>query len=176
MFIASYARTMRNAQPKFVESDVVVRTMAQVRAERKARIEAYEAAALYAEQERVRRAKRRTEVIQKIERFLVHYKDDRAAMKVPIKEILQVICDFHGITVTRLMSRNRQRFMTKIRDEAIRAVADARPEMSLPELGRVFDGRDHTTILFSLKKTAKPGFDYRGNPLPVQPHREGIEP
>lgn len=164
MFIASYERTMRNAKPKFYEP-VVVRTMDQVRAERMARDEA----------ERLRvsardaREKRRREILGKIEYSLNRYRLDNVPLteKLPIREILKAICDFHGVTVEKIMGRNRQRFMTKIRDEAIRAVADARPDMSLPELGRVFDGRDHTTILFSLKKTAKPGFDYRGNKLPV---------
>jgi chromosomal replication initiation ATPase DnaA len=160
MFVARYENTMRNARPKFVEP-VQVRTMDQIRAERRARIEAEEAEARLAVDLREKRKKRHDEVTAKIERFLTHYAADKSAIKVPIKEILQSICDFHGVTIQRLMSRDRQRFMTKIRDEAIRAVADARPEMSLPELGRVFDGRDHTTILFSLRKTAVPGHDYR---------------
>ncbi|WP_027039107.1 helix-turn-helix domain-containing protein [Mesorhizobium ciceri] len=162
MFVAHFENTMRNARPKYVEP-VAIRTMDQVRAERRARDEAERLRV----QLRDEREARHREVLEKIEYSLNRYRQDKVplAEKLPLRVILAAICEFHGVTVEQLMGRGRQRFMTKIRDEAIRAVADARPDMSLPELGRVFANRDHTTILFSLRKTTKPGFDLRGNPL-----------
>lgn len=166
MFIASYENTMRNARPKYIELPAPCPIVVE-RAERIAR--AKEAAEQLRVSERDERERRHREVLQKIEYSLNRYRQDRAPFvdKLPIREILKAICDYHCVGLGQLMGRNRQRFMTKVRDEAIRAVADARPDMSLPELGRVFNGRDHTTILHSLRKTTKPGFDYRGNKLPV---------
>ncbi len=163
MFIASYERTMRNARPKpNAPPPPPVHDMVQIRAERMAKAEAERIRIA----ERDAREKRHREVLEKIEYSLNLYRQDRVqlAEKIPIRDILRAICEHYEVTVDAIMASNRQTVMTPIRDEAIRAVADARPGMSLPELGRVF-GRDPTTIRHSLLKTAKPGFDYRGNPI-----------
>lgn len=161
MFVASYRNTMRNAKPKYVEASVPVKTMAQIRAEKLADEK------FKADRERAIREHRRREILARIEAAFKRYKGDRVPVeeRIPVRQILGTICAFHGVTRAELMSRGRQRFMCKIRDEAIRAVADARPDMSLPELGRIFGGRDHTTIIHSLRKTAKPGCDCRNRPL-----------
>jgi hypothetical protein len=73
------------------------------------------------------------------------------------KDIISIVAHHHGLTYADVIGPNRARNIIKARDYAIRAVADARPDWSLPHLGRIFGGRDHTTILHSLKKTVKPG-------------------
>ncbi len=166
MQLFAYRQTMANA--RFKVAIEAPPNAEKIRAERRAR-EVQEAIFRARAVEKARRENRRREILERIEKTLKRYREDRVdrvqlSERIPIRQILRVLCDFHGVTVDDLMSRRRQRYLVKIRHEAIRAVADARPDMSLPELGRVFDGRDHTTIMHSLRQTAKPGFDYRGMP------------
>ncbi|MBX3751922.1 MAG: hypothetical protein KF897_17725, partial [Opitutaceae bacterium] len=46
---------------------------------------------------------------------------------------------------------SRTRHVVEARFEAIRLVRAARPDLSLPAIGRLFN-RDHTTILHALKR------------------------
>ena len=167
MFVASSTRTMANARFKFVEPpECIIRSIDDIRAEKR-RLELAEKMARATEEQRAIREQRRREILERIESVLKAHKGDRMPReeRIPVRQILHTICDFHGVSVAEVMSRRRLRYLCKIRDEAVRAVADSRPDMSLPEIGRMFAGRDHTTILHSLRKTAKPGCDYRGRPL-----------
>lgn len=173
MFVATSTRTMANARPKTFEREVW-RSVEQIRSERRAASEEEQnkreaerqmkAAIEAAKAERARREAKRREILERIENTMKRSREERVPIgeRVPIREILRTLCEFHDVTIGELMSRRRTRFLMQVRHEAIRAVADARPDMSLPEIGRVFDGRDHTTILHSLRTTAKEGFDYRG--------------
>lgn len=79
--------------------------------------------------------------------------DTRASPRDEINAILERVAARHDITVTRLISHDRRREVVLARDQAIYEVADAFPWMSLPHLGRIFGGRDHTTILHALRKS-----------------------
>ena len=70
--------------------------------------------------------------------------------------IAMTVAARHGMTFELVAGASRNKRIVAVRDEAIRAVADARPDMSLPAIGRVFN-RDHTTILHSLRKTRAEG-------------------
>lgn len=70
--------------------------------------------------------------------------------------IARQIAAHAGYSFEHIKSDSRMKDLVKVRDACIRAVADARPDMSLVAIGRVFD-RDHTTIMHSLRKTKKPG-------------------
>lgn len=66
-------------------------------------------------------------------------------------DILRDVAVKHGLTVGILRGPSRSRHIVAVRHEAIAAVHVARPDLSLPALGRIFN-RDHTSILFALRK------------------------
>ncbi|MER9355536.1 hypothetical protein NKI61_19900 [Mesorhizobium sp. M0514] len=71
------------------------------------------------------------------------------------QKIIADIAHNHGLTYADLMRRNRKRRIVMVRDEAMAAVKSAKPCLSLPQLGRLFADRDHTTILSALRRHAK---------------------
>lgn len=66
------------------------------------------------------------------------------------RDIIRLTAQQHGVTTTDVMGPRRQRAMVAARHEAIWRVSVAFPDMSLPQIGRVFGGRDHTTILHAI--------------------------
>lgn len=76
------------------------------------------------------------------------------------REIIMRVAQWRGVPFAVIVGTRRTRHIVAARFEAIRAVADARPDLSLPQLGRIFN-RDHTSILHALKATATPGCPYR---------------
>lgn len=71
-----------------------------------------------------------------------------------IKAIIERAAQRHGCSVEQLMSRSRERRLVDARNDAIRTVAAVFPDFSTPHLGEIFGGRDHTTILHALGRTA----------------------
>lgn len=68
-------------------------------------------------------------------------------------EIQRVIARHYGITVENIKSACRKRQYSWPRQIAAYLCREM-TECSLPEIGRMFGGRDHTTILFSCRKVA----------------------
>lgn len=68
-------------------------------------------------------------------------------------EVLRAACAVRGVLPAYVCGPSRARSILPHRHAIIRMVADARPDLSLPQLGRLFGGRHHTTILHSLRKT-----------------------
>lgn len=67
-------------------------------------------------------------------------------------QIIRDIARKHGLSYADIIGPDRRQKVVMARHEAIHAVKKACPTKSLPELGRMFGGRDHTTILHALKK------------------------
>lgn len=72
--------------------------------------------------------------------------------KPPPKEIIAQVAAIYGIPVSDIMGRRRNIAIVEARHAAIKAVADRRPDLSLPQIGRYFGNRDHTTILHAINK------------------------
>jgi len=70
------------------------------------------------------------------------------------KQIVAAIAKRHGVTFDDIIGPCRKRSIVAARFEAIVTVAQLRHLWSLPELGRFFGNRDHTTILHCIRKTA----------------------
>lgn len=153
MFVASYQNTMRNAKFKLTPPPEPVHEapkpmgLDRAIAEHRLRVSLHERAV---------REQRRRQLLDRVERArLTGSADDYPRPRIiPVRDILAEFCFDHDITFAELSGRRRDRHLVALRDEAIRIVADARPDLSLPQLGRIFGGRDHTTILHSLRKTA----------------------
>ncbi len=72
--------------------------------------------------------------------------------RVPPKAIIaEILADFDGISVADVMSHRRGRHLISARHACVYAVHKRRPDLSYPQLGRIFE-RDHTTILHAVRK------------------------
>lgn len=71
-----------------------------------------------------------------------------------IDAIIAACARRHRVSVADILGPRRFKHIVAARWEAIRAVAAEFPEFSTPRLGRIF-GRDHTTILWALGRTAR---------------------
>ena len=69
------------------------------------------------------------------------------------KDIIHdVLHDFPGISYAQVVGPGRSLQIVEARHTCILAVHRARPDLSFPQLGAIFGGRDHTTILFAVRK------------------------
>lgn len=79
--------------------------------------------------------------------------NDVSGSRRPAKDIItDVLRDFPGITYAQVMGPGRSMPIVEARHTCILAVHRARPDLSFPQLGAIFGGRDHTTILFAVRK------------------------
>ena len=74
-----------------------------------------------------------------------------AASPLSVARIIDVVATYHGMRGKDLTGPSRQRQVTRARHIAM-FLARTHLQMSLPELGRAFGGRDHTTVLASVAK------------------------
>ena len=70
--------------------------------------------------------------------------------KVTIDLIQTVVCKFFKISKNEMLSSRRSRYLVRPRQTAI-YLAKILTSKSLPEIGREFSNRDHTTIIHSVK-------------------------
>jgi chromosomal replication initiator protein len=66
-------------------------------------------------------------------------------------EILKKTCDYYKIRQVDIISQNRQRAIARPRQMAM-YLCKRLTTRSLPEIGKKFGGRDHTTILYGVRK------------------------
>ncbi|MEX3017502.1 chromosomal replication initiator protein DnaA [Gymnodinialimonas hymeniacidonis] len=71
--------------------------------------------------------------------------------KVTMDEILKKTCDYYKIRQVDIISQNRQRAIARPRQMAM-YLCKKLTTRSLPEIGKKFGGRDHTTILYGVRK------------------------
>lgn len=71
----------------------------------------------------------------------------------PVHEIVaEVLQHYPGITWEDVKGIRRTRDLIAPRHACMRAVYNERKDLSLPRIGRIFGGRDHTTILHAVHK------------------------
>lgn len=68
------------------------------------------------------------------------------------REIAEDVCEQSDYSVRCILSRDRKYEVTAVRNFAILAIWAEREDLSLPRIGQLLGGRDHTTILHSLQK------------------------
>jgi chromosomal replication initiation ATPase DnaA len=73
-----------------------------------------------------------------------------------VRDIIAQVAKRHRISPRDITGPRRNKKYIAARVEAIRIAADTRPDMSLTELGRIFQ-RDHSTIIHALNKTKTEG-------------------
>ena len=74
--------------------------------------------------------------------------------KVNIDQIQTTVCQFFKINKSEMLSSRRSRYLVRPRQTAI-YLAKILTSKSLPEIGRVFSNRDHTTVIHSVKTIEK---------------------
>jgi len=74
--------------------------------------------------------------------------------KVTIDLIQTLVCKFFKISKNEMLSSRRSRYLVRPRQTAI-YLSKILTSKSLPEIGREFSNRDHTTIIHSVKTIEK---------------------
>ena len=74
--------------------------------------------------------------------------------KVTIDQIQTLVCKFFKISKNEMLSPRRSRYLVRPRQTAI-YLTKILTSKSLPEIGREFSNRDHTTIIHSVKTIEK---------------------
>ena len=74
--------------------------------------------------------------------------------KVTIDSIQTVVCKFFKISKNEMLSPRRSRYLVRPRQTAI-YLSKILTSKSLPEIGRAFSNRDHTTVIHSVKTIDK---------------------
>ncbi|CAH1904314.1 chromosomal replication initiator protein DnaA [Candidatus Nitrotoga sp. HW29] len=70
--------------------------------------------------------------------------------QISIENIQKTVADFYRIKVTDLISKKRTRLIARPRQIAM-CLARELTQLSLPEIGTAFGGRDHTTVMYACK-------------------------
>ena len=71
--------------------------------------------------------------------------------QVTIENIQKVVAEYYNIRVSDLHSKRRSRSITRPRQVAM-SISKELTKNSLPEIGDLFGGRDHTTVIHACKK------------------------
>lgn len=74
------------------------------------------------------------------------------AKMVTIPNIQRVVADYYNIKMSDLLSKRRNRSITRPRQVAM-SLSKELTNHSLPEIGEAFGGRDHTTVIHACEKT-----------------------
>ncbi len=74
--------------------------------------------------------------------------------KVTIDSIQTIVCKYFKISKNEMLSSRRSRYLVRPRQTAI-YLAKMLTSKSLPEIGRCFSNRDHTTVIHSVKTIDK---------------------
>jgi chromosomal replication initiator protein len=85
------------------------------------------------------------------ERTLADLMRSREARRVRIEDILRIVSRHYKVPRNELLSSRRSRDVVRPRQIAM-YLAKSMTSRSLPEIGRRFGGRDHTTVLHSVRK------------------------
>lgn len=70
---------------------------------------------------------------------------------IPGERIIKAVALKHNVQVAAIMGPSKSGRIVAIRHEAMVRVYQARPDLSLPQIGKLFD-RDHTSVLHALRK------------------------
>jgi chromosomal replication initiator protein len=74
--------------------------------------------------------------------------------QVSVENIQRTVADYYKIKVAEMYSKKRSRNVARPRQMAM-ALAKELTQLSLPDIGEAFGGRDHTTVLHACRKIAE---------------------
>jgi chromosomal replication initiator protein len=76
---------------------------------------------------------------------------------ITIDNIIKTVAEYYQIRVSEILNKKRTAALANARQIAM-ALAKELTNHSLPEIARAFGGRDHTTVLYAIRKIAKERF------------------
>ncbi len=79
--------------------------------------------------------------------------------QISIDNIQRTVADYYKIKVAEMYSKKRSRNIARPRQMAM-ALAKELTQLSLPDIGEAFGGRDHTTVLHACRKIAELKTEY----------------
>lgn len=123
------------------------------RRQERARIDALAREAAAAEARRV--AQQQAEQALKDERAVEEYRVidvSGGGDRLPARSIIERVSRATGIPYAEIVGASRSRPIAEARMIAMYEVRKRRPDFSLPQIGRIFGGRDHTTVLHAVRK------------------------
>ncbi|MDP3896525.1 MAG: chromosomal replication initiator protein DnaA [Mesorhizobium sp.] len=89
--------------------------------------------------------------LERIDELLGHIYRSGEPKRVRIEDIQRIVARHYNVSKTELLSNRRTRTIVKPRQVAMFLSKVLTPR-SLPEIGRRFGGRDHTTVLHAVRK------------------------
>ncbi len=89
--------------------------------------------------------------LDRIDELLGHIYRSGEPKRVRIEDIQRIVARHYNVSKTELLSNRRTRTIVKPRQVAMYLSKVLTPR-SLPEIGRRFGGRDHTTVLHAVRK------------------------
>ncbi|WP_245408238.1 chromosomal replication initiator protein DnaA [Zhengella mangrovi] len=89
--------------------------------------------------------------VDHVEDLLAHIYRSGEPKRVRIEDIQRIVARHYNVSKTELLSNRRTRTIVKPRQVAMYLSKTMTPR-SLPEIGRRFGGRDHTTVLHAVRK------------------------
>jgi chromosomal replication initiator protein len=89
--------------------------------------------------------------VDRIDEILGHIYRTGEPKRVRIEDIQRIVARHYNVSKTELLSNRRTRTIVKPRQVAMYLSKVMTPR-SLPEIGRRFGGRDHTTVLHAVRK------------------------
>lgn len=78
----------------------------------------------------------------------------RPGHQIMARDILDLVGKHYGVTPAVMVSARRSRPVARCRQRAWFLIREYRPNVSLPEIGRLTGGRDHTTVLHGVRLVA----------------------
>ena len=75
-------------------------------------------------------------------------------LNISIELIQSIVCEHYNLSLEEMLSRNKTKTIANVRQIAMYLTKELTSH-SLPEIGDAFNGRDHTTILHSVKKISE---------------------
>jgi chromosomal replication initiator protein len=89
--------------------------------------------------------------VEKVEEYLGHLIRNGEPKRVRVEDIQRVVARHYNVPRSDLLSNRRTRIIVRPRQVAMYLAKMMTPR-SLPEIGRRFGGRDHTTVLHAVRK------------------------
>jgi chromosomal replication initiator protein len=89
--------------------------------------------------------------IDRVDEILGHLIRPGEPKRIRIEEIQRIVARHYNVSKQDLLSNRRTRIIVKPRQVAMYLAKTMTPR-SLPEIGRRFGGRDHTTVLHAVRK------------------------
>jgi chromosomal replication initiation ATPase DnaA len=162
MFTSIYAMDPKAPPPRREQATVKrVNIVSEQRArdERQARLDAAEADRREQTRQIIAAAKAQAELIVSEAQSLAAVITAEAVAEVEarppsVMDIIKAMAEKHGVSVAEIKGKRRNRHITVARQEAMALAYEQRPDLALPQIGRVF-GRDHTTVLYAVQKSGK---------------------